>query len=90
MSPTFTEEELTAMQAVAWGKLLWDRPSLWIPLMKLHQRHPELVEERPYIARDPKQSLEWDWNLTDAGRALLDDLGRLPPNPNDGRPRPVA
>ena len=90
MSPTFTEEELAAMQAVAWGERLGARPNRCVLLMELHQSYPELVKERAFIARDLNQSLEWGWSLTEAGRALLEDLGRLPPNPNDGRPRPVA
>lgn len=77
------------MQAVAWGERLGARPNLWLLLMELHQSYPALVEDRAHPAPSP-ESLDLGWCLTDAGRALLEDLGRLPPNPNDRRPKPVA
>lgn len=91
MGPTFTEEELAAMQAVAWGERVGDRPNLWTVLLRLNLRHPSLVTDYAHLSLPGSDSsLEWGWTLTDEGRAVLADLGRLPPNPNDQRPRVVA
>ena len=90
MSPTFTEEDLAAMQAVAWGDDVGARPNLHLTLLSLLARHPELVVEPPRVPFTCGDAILRTWELTEAGRALLADLGRLPPNPNDQRPRVVA
>ena len=90
MSPTFTEEELAAMQAVAWGDDVGARPNLQLTLLSLLARHPDLVMEPPRLPWACGEALLRTWELTDAGRALLADLGRLPPHPNHHRPRVVA
>ena len=87
---TFSPDELAAMQAVAWGEDVGARPNLRLTLMGLQAKHPELVAEPPRVPSTCGESILRTWDLTDAGRAILADLGRLPPNPNDHRPRVVA